>query len=44
MSGLLLGHSSDQVIDDEYDDRTDHRDEHAPKIEAGYPGSAEMLE
>jgi hypothetical protein len=38
-----LRNAPDQVIDDEYDDSPDHRDEHAPQIEAGDPSPAETL-
>ena len=32
------------MIPNQYDDSADNRDEHAPQIEAGYPGAAKMLE
>jgi hypothetical protein len=39
-----LGYSSDEVVNNEDDERAHHRDEHAPQIEAGYSGPAEALE
>src|SRR5215472_12267768 len=41
---LASRNSPYQVIGDENDDRADHRNEHAPEVKAGDPGSAEMLE
>lgn len=42
-AALPLGNSPYQVIDDQHDNRPDHRDEHAPEIEAGDPRPAKPL-
>jgi hypothetical protein len=36
-SALVSGDGSSEVIDDQHEDCADHRDEHAPQIEAGDP-------
>jgi hypothetical protein len=43
LSALSVGNSSYQVIDHQHDNRANDGDEHAPQVEAGYPGATKML-